>query len=37
MKKEIQSVIDKSLRAIKSSQREFDSGDYDYLQSKRSL
>ena len=30
MKKEIESVINKSSRAIKSSQREYGSGDYDY-------
>ncbi|MCK4766214.1 MAG: HEPN domain-containing protein [Candidatus Aminicenantes bacterium] len=30
MKEEIEAVINKSLRAVKSAQREFDAGDYDY-------
>jgi uncharacterized protein (UPF0332 family) len=30
MKDEIESVINKSIRAIRSSKREFNAGDYDY-------
>lgn len=30
MKKDIELIIEKSVRALKSAQREFDAGDYDY-------